>query len=427
MSTVTAAPFEVVRGTAGRLRVAVAPIAGLRTVVAVLALEAGQWSEPSGRPGIARLTALSLVRGTASRDAAGWASALDDLGAVARVDVGADVASISGQALAGDLRGYLRLVAEAVLRPSFASSEIELVRAETLAALDEDSRNTRGVAERVWRELAYPPLHPFRSRPLGEEGIVRAATAEDLRAFHRLEILGRGGILVLVGGIDAADALSAAAEAFAQWPSGTAPERRAVPQTTIASTVRRAEVVPDKTQSDVILGWLGMPRTDPRSVPARVTNMVFAADTFASRAGKVVRDKLGLAYYLFSRIGAAKGQAPWMLRMGVNPRNVERAIEATLAELRVVLAGDFGAEDVELAQDKLTGELKVALESPGGIAQMILEAELFDLGPDHFVRYPQQIRAVTKEQVVETARAFLPADRYALAIAGPPLEASPAG
>jgi zinc protease len=107
--------------------------------------------------------------------------------------------------------------------------------------------------------------------------------------------------------------------------------------------------------------------------------------------------------------------------MGVNPQNVERAIETTLRELRVVLAGDFPQEDLDLAKDKMVGELRVALESPGGIAQMVLEAELFDLGLDHYERYADQIRAVTKERAVETARQFLSADRYALAIAGPPL------
>ncbi len=423
MSAVAAAPFEVQRASAGRLRIAVAPIAGLRSVSALLALEAGQWSEPSGRPGVARLVAQSLLRGTSARNAEEWASALDDLGAVARIDVGAHIGVLAGQALAGDLPAYLRLVADAVLRPAFEPPQVEQVRSETLAALEEESKNTRGVADRVWRELAYPPLHPFRSRPLGDAGVVRSATVDELRAFHAREILGRGGVLVLAGGIAARDALAAAESAFGDWPTLPEPEARAVAETSIAAAVRRDEAVPDKTQSDVILGWLGLPRTDPRFVAARVTNMVFAADTFASRAGKVVRDKLGLAYYLFSTIGATKGQAPWAVRMGVNPRNVERAIETTLAELRTVLAGDFPADDLELAQDKLVGELQVALESPGGIAQMILEAELFGLGPDHFVRYPEQLRAVTKEQVVETARAFLPADRYALAVAGPPLGA----
>ena len=88
-----------------------------------------------------------------------------------------------------------------------------------------------------------------------------------------------------------------------------------------------------------------------------------------------------------------------------------------------MLAGDFPADDLALAQDKLVGELQVALESPAGIAGMILEAELFGLGDDHLERYPDQLRAVTKEEVAEMARSFLPSDRYALATAGPPLAA----
>lgn len=413
--------LRVHRGEVGRLRVAVAPIAGLRSVVAYLALEAGQWAEPDGRPGIARLVAQTLLRGTDRHDSAGWASALDDLGAAARMDVGSHAAILSGQSLAADLRAYLGLAADAVMRPAFDPSELEKVRTQTIAALEEDSRDTRGVADKVWRELAYPVRHPFRTRALGDEAVVREATVADLRAFHQREILGRGGVLVLAGAVEAGEGIAAAEEAFGSWPIGASPEERRVPEAAISALQRRDETVPDKTQTDVVLGWLGLPRTDPRYVTARVTNMVFAADTFASRAGKVVRDELGLAYYFFSTLGATRGQGAWTVRMGVNPSNVETAISTTLVELRKVVAGDFPADDLALAQDKLVGELQVALESPGGIAGMVLEAELFGLGEDHLARYPDQLRAVTKDQVVEMARSFLPADRYALATAGPQL------
>ncbi|HKY52287.1 MAG TPA: hypothetical protein VJP45_13600, partial [Candidatus Limnocylindria bacterium] len=71
------------------LRLAIVPIADLRSTSVLLAVEAGQWFEPSGRPGIARLVAQTMLRGTARRDAAAWASEIDALGAVARLDVGA--------------------------------------------------------------------------------------------------------------------------------------------------------------------------------------------------------------------------------------------------------------------------------------------------------------------------------------------------
>jgi len=403
------------------LRIAVAPISGLRSVATLLAVEAGQWFEPAGRPGVARLCAQAMLRGTTKRDAKSWADALDAIGAAARLDVGAHAATFSAQSLGDDVGELLALMAEAVVTPAFAPKEVELVRQQTVAQLEEDSRNTRAVAERVWRELLYPPAHPFHARPIGDPAVVRAATAEELRAHHERAIRPDGAVLVVAGGIEAKRLFEEAEHAFAEWSARGPRESRSVPSVSLGGTVRRIEIVPDKTQSDVVLGWPGLPRTDSRFVAARVTNMVFAADTFASRAGHVVRDELGLAYYVFSTLGTSRGQSPWTVRMGVNPINVERAVSVTLDELRKIVGGKVSEDDLELAQDKLVGELDVARESPGGVASLMLEGEVFELGPDHVERYPRELRAVTLDQVIETARAFLPPDRHALAIAGPPL------
>ena len=402
------------------LRVVVVPMPGLRSVAALLAIEAGQWFEPAGRPGVARLTARSLLRGTTGRDAAGWSDALDALGASARLDVGPHAAVFSGQCLAGDLFAYLGLVAEAVARPTLAPAGIEFVRAQTIAELEEAARDTRSVADRAWRELAYPPAHPFRTPPIGAERAVREATLGEVRAFHDRSIRPGSSVLVLAGATEPATAFDAAERAFASW-AGTDARTVAHPGAVLATQVRRQTVVPDKTQADVILGWLGLPRNDPRFTKARVTNMVFAADTFASRAGYVVRDELGLAYYVFSTLSGTLGQGPWVVRMGVNPQNVDRAIAETLRELGKIRSGDIRDEDLDLARDKLVGELDVGRESPGGVAGMVLDAELFGLGDDYFDRYPRELRAVTKDDVVAIADEFLPPDRYALSIAGPEL------
>jgi zinc protease len=403
------------------LRVAVAPIAGLRSVAVLLAIEAGQWFEPSGRPGVARLAAQAMLRGTQAHDAKAWADALDGIGAAARLDVGSHAATFSAQSLAADLGRLLELMAEAVVSPAFVPAEVELVRQQTVAQMEEEARNTRAVAERVWRELVYPRGHPFHARPIGDLQVVRSATADELREHHRRAIRPGGAVLVVAGGVEDKRVFEAADRAFARWAVGDRRDGTTPPEVRLAGAVRRIEIVPDKTQSDVVVGWPGLPRTDPRFVAARVTNMVFAADTFASRAGHVVRDELGLAYYVFSTITSSRGQSPWVMRMGVNPINVERAISVTLDELRKIVDGKVSEDDLELAQDKLVGELDVARESPGGVASLMLEGEVFELGADHVERYPRELRAVTLEQVIQTARSFLPPDRHALAIAGPPL------
>jgi zinc protease len=299
------------------------------------------------------------------------------------------------------------------------------VRGQTLAHLEKDERDTRAVSDRAWRGLVYPTGHPFHAPAIGDPAVVRSATAGDIRAYHKSAIAPDGAVLIVAGATTADAVKDAADRAFGDWPKRAKARDTSYPPVALAATQRRVEVVPDKTQSDVIIGWPGLPRTDPRFTAARVTNMVYAADTFASRAGNVIRDQLGLAYYVFSGIGASCGQSPWIVRMGVNPQNVHRAIEVALDELRKITVGQIADDDLALAKDKLVGELDVALESPAGVASMVLEAEMFELGEDHFERYPRELRAVTKEQVIDTARTFLPPDRYALAVAGPALPEAP--
>jgi zinc protease len=406
---------------ANGMRIAVAPIPDLRTTSVILTVEAGQWFEPVGRPGIARLTAQTMLRGTRDKSASVWADAIDALGAVARLDVGSHAAVFGGQCLGDDLAALLGLMAETLRTPALTAEDLDFVRGQTLAQLERDERDTRAVVERVWRTLVYPKSHPFHSPGIGDAEVVRTATVDEIRDYHGSAIRPDGAILIVAGAAKLDAVVDAAARAFGDWRVSGARAPRDVPEVALAATVRRTEIVPDKTQSDVLIGWPGMPRSDPRFVAARVTNMVYAADTFASRAGSVIRDQLGLAYYVFSGMGSSRGQSPWIVRMGVNPANVRRAIEVALDELRKVTQGDIAEDDLSLAKDKLVGELDVALESPGGVAAMVLEAELFDLGADHFEKYPKALRAVTKEQVVETARTFLPPERHAEVVAGPPV------
>src|SRR5205814_7361475 len=152
---------------------------------------------------------------------------------------------------------------------------------------------------------------------------------------------------------------------------------------------RSSVIVPDKTQADIVLGWPGLPRTDPRFTKAQVANMVFAADTFASRAGQVVRDELGLAYYVFSTIAGTAAQGPWTVRMGVNPENVERAIGVTFTELGKIRDGEIADDDLALARDKLVGELEVGRESPNGVAGRVLGAGRVQPGAAHPARHPR--------------------------------------
>ena len=299
------------------LRVTVVQIPGLLSAAVLLAIEAGQWFEPPGRPGIGRLCAQAMLRGTTTRDAKTWADALDGIGAAARLDVGSHAATFSAQSLGSDLDVLLELMADAVVNPAFAEKEVELVRQQTVAQIEDDAKNTRSVAERAWRELVYPKGHPFRARPIGDLEVVRAASPDDLREHHRRAIRPDGAVLVVAGGVVDKKVFDAAAKAFSGWSAGRRREERKAPGRPAFD--RRAESsrsFPTRPQSDG--SSVGRAHAhDPRFVAARVTNMVFAADTFAT-GGPRRRDELALRTTCQQRswlarvsaVGRAHGREP---------------------------------------------------------------------------------------------------------------------
>ena len=126
-----------------------------------------------------------------------------------------------------------------------------------------------------------------------------------------------------------------------------------------------------------------------------------------------------MAYYVFSVLDANVIEGPLIIRAGVNPANVERAIASIDAE--VTRMGRDGVSDGELADCKryLIGSMPRMLETNAGIATFLQTAEFFSLGLDYDLRVPALLDAVTLEEANAAARRVLAADRAAVVVAGP--------
>jgi len=138
------------------------------------------------------------------------------------------------------------------------------------------------------------------------------------------------------------------------------------------------------------------------------------------RLGDKVRDEQGLAYYSYSRIEGGRGPGPWTVIAGVNPANVERALESIRAEIRRISREPVPPEELADSQSFLVGSLPLRLETNEGVAAAILDMERYGLGLDYLQRYGDLIREITPERVLAAAQRWLNPDAYVLALAGPP-------
>ena len=167
----------------------------------------------------------------------------------------------------------------------------------------------------------------------------------------------------------------------------------------------------DKAQADVAYGFVGVRRLDPRYMAASVMNNALGQYALGGRLGDSIRERQGMAYYVFSSLDGGVGPGPLMVRAGVSAENVERTIELIDRELSAVVSEGFTTQEIAESKQYMVGALPRQLETHAGIAGFLLNAELFGLGLDYDRRLPDQIKQVTHESAMQAARDLLWAPR----------------
>ncbi|MYE26211.1 MAG: insulinase family protein [Chloroflexi bacterium] len=390
-------------------------------------LHAGSIYEAPQKSGLASLTAGALMTGTTARDFDAIHGALEDIGADLGFRGHIHKAGFSGKALAEDLRLLLDVAAEALRQPVFPAEHVERLRGERLTWLQYSSFDTRYRAAKAMREALYPAAHPYHYGTYGDEDSIARISVDDLQAFHEKHYGPRGMILVIVGAVEAADAIALATNAFGDWRNPAQPAVRQAAAPEACSDDRRPTVfLPGKTQSDISMGVIGPARKADDYLAAQLANSVLGEFGMMGRIGKSVREEKGLAYYAFSRLGGGHGPDPWTVSAGVNPENVELAIASVLEELERLTTEAVSDEDLADNQSYFTGRMPLRLESNEGIASHIHSMESFNLGLDYLAKYDALITSITKDDMLRAAQRYLRPEEMVVAVAGPDRENSEA-
>lgn len=383
-------------------------------------IRAGHVDVNPEKAGLAGVTAGLLDRGTVSRTSAQIAEEVEAVGASLHLGAGWHTTAFGAKCLAEDLDLILGVLADVLQHPVFPSEEIEKVRGEILTDLEERENNTRRMADLEFRALAYPRPHPYGVSPQGYRDTIERLTREDLSDFYKEHYGPRDMLVAVVGGVSAESIHDRVEAVLGGWRGAGPVKPSDLPSLEPLAEVRRKTVsLSGKTQSDIVLGVRGPARKSSDYLAARLADMVLGGFGLMGRLGKNVRDEQGLAYYALSRLEGGLGPGPWMAIAGVNPQNVERAVDSILAELRRLRDTPVEPGELDDAKAYMTGSLPILLETNEGVARALLEMELYNLGLDYLQRYPGLIEALTADEVQEAARTYLNPEAYALAIAGP--------
>jgi zinc protease len=387
-------------------------------VTILVGVRAGAFYDPPGLEGTAALAARVLDRGTLRHTGTEIADELDGRGASLSVIAGRHQTMVSATCLTDDFDTIFALVADVVREPLFEPPEVETRRAELLTAILQDEDDPGAVAVDVVMGQLYP-AHPYGRRPRGTQQTVERITRDDLVAFHQRWFTPAGTTIVVVGDVDTAEVMRAAARAFDSWetPRPVEPAMAAIS----SPPTRQCRVVSmmNKAQTDIAYAFVGLRRSDPAYYAGWVMNHALGQYALGGRLGDNIRERQGMAYYVYSSLDASLAEGPLMIRAGVGAADVERTLTAIDRELTQVAAE--GLVERELAESKsyLIGSIPRQLETNAGIAGFLLSAEFHGLGTDHDAQLPALIEGVSLAETHAVAKRLLDPARAVIVVAGP--------
>lgn len=374
------------------------------------------WELPE-KSGSVNLMAQTLRRGTETKTAQEIDDALERRGAELGFSVGHEGITVQLSCLPQDFIDCASLLAEILRYPTFPEEELEKQKLRLVNALRDAMTRPEEVSYRRFLSLAYSPDHPFHYPPDGTPESVAALSRDEILQSYQKAFNPSRTIFAVVGDMETQKMLDILSSLISDWETDS-PKEVNLPPVSLPEEMKRDYVsLPDKLQAWIAMGHRGLRRNDERFYAANIMTTILGAGW--GRLFTQIRDNQGLAYAVGASLQAGLGEGPFIVRMGVNPKDIDRAIDSALTELNKIRTEMPSEDEVADAKSYLLGRLVLNMETTGGIAAMLVSCELYGLGLDYPQRAKSLYEPITAEKVREIAELILNPDRMAIAIAGP--------
>lgn len=128
--------------------------------------------------------------------------------------------------------------------------------------------------------------------------------------------------------------------------------------------------------------------------------------------------KKGVVYSMFSDTSTYEHNSSWDFGAQANIDTVDQLIDIMVEEIAAVIAGNVDESEVEAARSYALGRHQMGAQTVGRINSWYAGRYFFDGKIEDFLKQPEVINAVTKEQIVDTARQFFAAHCWSLGAYG---------
>jgi len=387
------------------LTVIIMPTQRLPLVDFRLVARAGAVNDPSGKEGLASLTADLLTQGAGARNAQQVADDIAFVGGDLGASAGAEQIVVTCEVLKKDFATGLEMFRDVIVSPTFPAEEFDRKKSEAIGAIaaNKDDPGTVADDQLLPFMMGQSPLgHPA----IGWEASVQSLTRDDVVAFHKEFVAPDNAMLAVVGDVDAKATLKAIEQAFKDWKKSGRKQGEPYPPLT-KKEGRRIVVVdkPEVTQTQIRFACVGVPRNHPDYYPIAVTNTILGAG-FTSRLVDEIRVNKGLTYSISSRFDMYRNAGLFRINTFTRNETIRETVDGVLGVVQTLRDEGPKPEELEKSKSFLTGLYPLGLQAPDNLAARLLDVEFYGLPADYIETYADRINEVGMDDARRVLKAY---------------------
>ncbi|MFL5928194.1 MAG: M16 family metallopeptidase [Gaiellaceae bacterium] len=398
------------------LRVLTAPLPHAQSVACYIMLAAGSRYEDASNRGIAHFVEHMFFKGTERRPTARDLSMeVDKIGGEFNAFTSKEYTGYYIRC-AGEQRDTALDVLVDMLRHSkFDTEELEREKGVIIEEMNMYVDTPRDYVSSVYEELVFGS-NPLGWETLGTRETVNAATRDTF-----VDYLGRWyhppRIVVGVAGKVGAGLLPKLEDLLGDM-SGNGTHAPAVAQVERTPEPRVRVLRKDSDQANVCVGVPSYPLGHPDRYALTLLGTVLGTG-MSSRLFLEVRERRGLAYYVFAYNNSYTDTGTLVAQGGVDLKRADEAVKVIADEFRKLADELVGEEELEKARSLAKGRFVLQTESPNGLILFGLRREVLEgaaIEPEELLA---GLDAVTAEDVQRVARDVIGGSGLRLALIGP--------
>jgi predicted Zn-dependent peptidase len=377
-------------------------------------LEAGSRYETPDTNGIAHFSEHMFFKGTERRPTArDIAGEIDAIGGEFNAFTGKEYTAYYVKCAAEHRDVALDVLVDMLRNSRFDSEEIEREKGVIIEEMNMYFDTPRDYIGGVYENLLYGD-QPLGWDIIGRKETVRGATRETFMGYLDRWYKPPRMVVGIAGKIGD-DALERAQELLGDLPGGETGE----PEPARGYQDERVRVFTKQSdQAHLILGVPSYPIEHPDRYALQMVATILGGG-MSSRLFTEVRERRGLAYYVFGTNHSYTDAGSLYSQAGVDINRIDEAVTTIASELKKIATEPVPADELEKSRNFTKGRFVLSLESPQGLILFGLRKEVLERRAPDPEEVLAGVDAVTADDVQRVAQDVIANERLRLAVIGP--------